>query len=400
MFSNRYVRTIFMSQIFLQLGIWIRNFAILLYVTALTANNPAYVSLISVVEYAPIFIFAIIGGTFADRWMPKRTMVWCELLSAASVVVVMLFVNLGSWYALLMGTFVSASLSQFSQPSASKLYKKHVSPEMLQGVMALSQSLVAIFLVIGPAAGAFIYQQFGITVSLMITAVMFLGAAITLAGLPKDSVEQRESGVPQGFAKEMAAGFRYIRANQALRTLSTVFASAGFAAGIIQPLMLFVVIDRLGLKKEDLQWFMMANGVAMLIGGALIMTIAKKLAPHTLLTMGLLISAVCTIGIGISTAVTISMILQVISGLFYPCIQIGIQTLIIKNTETAYIGRVGGTITPVFMGMMIIGMMGSGYFMSTFSLLAVYAVSGVLLMVGAGLLIPLFKPNKALSTSV
>jgi DHA3 family macrolide efflux protein-like MFS transporter len=70
---------------FCSLGLWIRNFAILLYVTDLTNNNPQYISLISVVEFAPIFIFAIIGGTFADRWKPKRTMVGCDLLSAVSV---------------------------------------------------------------------------------------------------------------------------------------------------------------------------------------------------------------------------------------------------------------------------------------------------------------------------
>ena len=88
MFSNRYVRTIILSQLFLQTGIWIRNFAVLLYVTQLTNNNPVYISLVSVAEFAPIFLFAMIGGAFADRWRPKRTMVWSDLLSAFSVVAV------------------------------------------------------------------------------------------------------------------------------------------------------------------------------------------------------------------------------------------------------------------------------------------------------------------------
>jgi DHA3 family macrolide efflux protein-like MFS transporter len=61
------------SNLLLQLGIWVRNFAILLYVTDITNNNPIYVSLIAVAEFAPIFIFSFIGGTFADRWRPKRT---------------------------------------------------------------------------------------------------------------------------------------------------------------------------------------------------------------------------------------------------------------------------------------------------------------------------------------
>lgn len=126
MLKNHYVQTIMLSSVFLQLGIWIRNFAILLYVTNLTNNDPLYVSLISVVEYAPIFIFAIIGGTFADRWKPKRTMVWCDILSGLSVVAVILALNFGGWYALLLGTLISSSLSQFWQPSAMRFYKEHV----------------------------------------------------------------------------------------------------------------------------------------------------------------------------------------------------------------------------------------------------------------------------------
>ena len=90
-FRNRFVQVIIASSIFLQIGIWVRNFAILLFVMDKTNNNPVAVSLISVAEFAPIFIFSFIGGTFADRWRPKRTMVWCDLLSAISVFAVLLY---------------------------------------------------------------------------------------------------------------------------------------------------------------------------------------------------------------------------------------------------------------------------------------------------------------------
>ena len=127
--NNPYVRTIVLSRVLLNLGIWVRNFAILLYVTDLTDNNPMYVSLISVAEFAPIFLFAFIGGTFADRWRPKRTMVSSDGLSAISVFFVLIAVHNGSWQALLVLTFFSAVLSQFSQPSAMKLFKQHVPAE-------------------------------------------------------------------------------------------------------------------------------------------------------------------------------------------------------------------------------------------------------------------------------
>lgn len=394
MFSNRYVRTIILSRVLLQLGIWIRNFAVLLYVTELTNNNPVSVSLISVAEFAPIFLFALIGGTFADRWRPKRTMVWSDLLSAVSVVAVLVALLNGGWIWLLIGSFISASLSQFSQPSAMKQYKQHVPSEQLQGVMAMSQSLVAVFTVLGPAIGTFIFIQFGINISLILTAVLFLGSSLVLSSLPRDT-KGSKSDVAGGFMKELSGGLRYIWTNHSLRTLSSTFAAAGLAAGLIQPLLIFISIEKLGQDKSFLQWLVMANGAAMLAGGAYLMWIAKKVKPQLLLAAGLIVSAVCTVGIGASSWIGLTLLLQVISGLFYPCIQVGIQTLIMRNTDGSFIGRVSGAIAPVFMGMMVIGMLISGFLKDTFSLLVVYTVSGGLLIVGTLLLTPILAERKS-----
>ncbi|ULL15666.1 MFS transporter [Paenibacillus sp. H1-7] len=394
MFTNRYVRTIILSRVFLQLGIWIRNFAVLLYVTEITNNDPHYVSLISVVEFGPIFLFAIIGGTFADRWKPKRTMVWSDLLSTVSVVAVIIALVMGHWVGLLLGTLVSASLSQFSQPSAMKLYKKHVPNEQLQSVMAFSQSLVAIFTIIGPVVGTFIFVQFGITVSLVLTLVFFMLSAIILSLLPRDAEEGKlqNSG---SFLSEMKAGIQYMWANRSLRTLSATFAATGLASGMIQPLLIFITMEQLGQDKQFIQWLLMANGAAMLIGGIALMGMTKKVRPQVLLATGLLVSAICTVIVGASTSVVLSVTLQVISGLFYPCVQGGIQALIVRNTKAEFMGRVGGAITPVFMGMMVIGMSVSGYLKDLFSLFAVYAASGALLIIGVLLLTPLLRENRS-----
>lgn len=394
MFSNVYVRTIVLSRVLLHLGIWTRNYAVLLFVSELTNNNSVYVSLISVAEFAPIFLFGLIGGTFADRWRPKRTMVWSDLLSALSVGAVLLALMNGGWMALLIGTFISASLSQFSQPSAMKLYKRHVPAEQLQGAMAMSQTLVAVFTVLGPVIGTFIFIQFGITVSLILTAVLFLGSSLILATLPRDA-EEPKSDDAGGFIKELKAGLRYIGSNHSLRTLCLTFSAVGLASGLTQPLQIFLVIENLGQDKQFLQWLVMANGAAMLAGGAIIIGIAKKVRPQMLLMLGLLVSAVCTMGIGASTMIWLTIALLVISGFFFPCIQSGIQTLLVRNTEGAFIGRVSGTIMPVFMGMMVIGMFISGYLKETFSLVAVYVVSGVLIIIGASLLLPLLVEKKS-----
>ncbi len=389
-FANRIVLAIMSSNFLLQLGIWIRNFAILLYVTDITNNNPLYVSLISVVEFTPIFIFSFIGGTFADRWKPKLTMVWCDLLSAVSIGLVLLALLFGSWQAIFLATLVSAILSQFSMPSAMKLLKQHVPGEQLQSVMALFQSLMAIFMVIGPVIGTLVYQRFGIYVSIGVMGAMFLLSGLVLMFLPRD-LEKEKTEVENNFKKELADGFRYVMSNKILKSMGGIFAACGLAVGLISPLMIFVTMEKLGLPKESMQWLLMANGIGMLAGGGIVMAFSKKISPQKLLALGIFASMMFTVGVGWSTSFMVTLVLQVLNGMFFPCIHIGINTIILKYTEEAFIGRVNGVLSPLFMGMMVIGMSVAGVVKIPLTISGVYTLAGVLFLVGALLVVPLFK---------
>jgi DHA3 family macrolide efflux protein-like MFS transporter len=396
LFRNRFYQTILISNLFLQIGIWVRNFAILMFVTDQTNNDPIAISLISVVEFAPIFVFSFIGGAFADRWRPKRTMIWCDFLSSVSVLAVLITLLYGSWEMIYFATFVSAILSQFSQPSVMKLFKQHIHPDQLQQGMALFQSLVAIFMIMGPALGIFSYHQFGIHISIAVMGVAFLLSAVVLLRLPPDEEKATTTEYNTlNLRKELADGFRYVWRSPVLKVLAGTFAIAGFSVGIIQTLGLFVVTERLGQPKEFLQFLLMVNGVAMLIGGAVIMTLAKKVSPQILLAFGMAISALCIVGMGLSTSIPLTLTLQFLNGLTMPCIQIGINTLILQWTEQSYVGRVNGVLSPMFMGMMVIMMSLSGVLKEHFPLVEIYSVSGIIMLVGALILVPIFKYKTA-----
>ena len=50
--KNRFVQGILASTLFLQIGIWVRNFAVLLYVMEMTKGDAFAISMISVAEFA------------------------------------------------------------------------------------------------------------------------------------------------------------------------------------------------------------------------------------------------------------------------------------------------------------------------------------------------------------
>lgn len=386
---NRFLQTILLSNVLLQIGIWVRNFAILLYVAETTNNDPYAISLISVAEFAPIFVFSFIGGTFADRWLPKRTMIWCDLLSAVSVFVVLLTIHFGSWQFVYLVAFISAILSQFSQPSGMRLFKQHVPEEQLQQGMALFQSLMAIFMVLGPMLGTFVYSTFGLETSIAVMGVVFLLSALVLFRLPKDKAESQTEAAKGQFRKDFAEGFRYVWQSQVLRMLGVAFIIAGLSVGVVQALHLFIVTERLGQNEDFLQYLLMVNGGAMLIGGGIVAAFSKKVSPQLLLIAGMLASAACTVVIGYSTSVPVTLVVEFINGLVFPCIQIAISTMILKWSHTAIVGRVNGVLNPMFVGMMVISMSLAGVLKDAFSLMSIYTGAGLLFFIGAMVMVPI-----------
>lgn len=392
---NRLVQAILGSALFLQLGIWVRNFAVLLFVMERTNGNAIAVSLISVAEYAPIFIFSFIGGTFADRWRPKRTMIWCDSLSAVSVFAVLLTLVWGTWKAVFFTTVISAILSQFSQPSGLKLIKEHLPADQMQAVMSIYQTIFTVFMILGPILGTFVYQRFGIVISITVMGLAFIFSACTLTFLPPDHLSA-EKTTATTLGQEMAAGIRYVLGKKILTLLGLCFAAAGLAGGLIQPLGIFLVTERLGLAKENLQWLVTSNGVGMLVGGIVVMIFAKTVAPQRLLALGMFISAIGIAISGLSTIPWLTYFVQFVMGLVLPCIMIGINMMILQNSDSQFIGRVNGILMPMYTGAMIITMSVAGLLKETFSLVAMYEAAGVLYIIGFLFLMPLFqiKPRR------
>ena len=136
---------------------------------------------------------------------------------------------------------------------------------------------------------------------------------------------------------------------------------------------------------------MTVNGIAMLIGGGLAIAFASKISPQKLLALGTVVSAVAISVCGLSTSFPLTMVAQFFSGLVGPFIQIGINTMVLRNTEEAFVGRVNGILNPLFMGAMVITMTLGGWLAGLFELTPVYLLSALLLLVSAFILVPLFR---------
>jgi Na+/melibiose symporter-like transporter len=228
--------------------------------------------------------------------------------------------------------------------------------------------------------------------------VAFLLSAAILFLLPAD-YEVEEKAEASTIMQEMKAGFKYVWNSRPLTLLGGSFAAAGLALGLTQPLAIFLVTEQLGLPKEQLQWLMAAFGIGMILGGGLTVGMAKKTPPQILLAIGMSASALGFLVMGLSDMFWLTLTAEFFSGLLMPCIHIGINTMILKNTDAAFIGRVNGILNPIFMGTMVITMTASGWLKQTFSLVVMYETTALLFIIGVLILVPLFKGTAVLKKS-
>ncbi|GIO13503.1 MFS transporter [Cohnella xylanilytica] len=392
---NGYIRTVLMSTLFSQTGIWIRNFAVLLDVAETTGGDALAVSMISVAEYAPIFAFSFVGGVFADRWRPKRTIVWCECLSSLSVFAVFALLEAGAWRAVFLAAFCSSALSQFALPSGMKLFKNCVRDEEATAAMSLLQTLTSVFMVIGPILGTLAYERLGMDVSVLATGACFLLSAVALTFVPPDpkpsnASTNRESPAPS-LLREMRDGIRYVWANKTLLKLTVCFTLVGFGAGWISPLGIFLVTERLGLPPEAVQWISIPYGAGEVIGGIATFALAAQIAPRRLLMIGLLVDGIGIVLAGLSPVLWLTMTAQFAIALLQPAIFVGNNALVMMQVDPAYIGRVMGIRTPLMTGAMLLAMSAAGVAAKTLSLPVVYALAGICFVGGFGLLLPLHR---------
>lgn len=384
LFGNRAFVLLMVSDFMQNIGIWIRNMALLFFIMEQSNYDPVAVSLLTVIEYAPIFLISMVGGVLADRWRPKRTMIWGDILSFISILLILFVVYAGYWQAVFAVTLVSAVVSQFSQPSSMKIIKRCLPDEHVPAATALSQTSMSLFIILGPMVGTTIYQAFGLQASLISLLVLFGASAIVLAFLPSTVDEPSKDSESAGsFVKDLKAGFAYIGSSRLLKVLLVVYVLLALGSGLVQPLDIFVITERLQLEMSSVQWFTALEGLGMLIGGVIAAVIAGKVKGSYLLFAGLAFLGLSTFVEVLSQWPILTGSMRFVTGVLMAMAQTVLMAVMMQQVEEKFIGRLNGVMTPIFTGMLLIGSGLTGWYMSATSIVVVYFTAGALFLLSS-----------------
>jgi MFS family permease len=261
------------SQTVSRLGTAMTSFALIVWVYT-QKGTASSITLLSICSLVPSILFSFIGGTLADRWDKKRTMLLSDTMAAigtATVLALYLTNNLQIWHLYIINfllSFMDAFLGSASYVATTLLVpKEHY--VRVSGLQAFSGSVVTI---LAPALGNAILAFGGLKTVLIIDLTTFAVAFVILLvfiKIPKITSAAEEA--KESFLKSCVTGINFLREHSALLRIIVFFAFINFIAkmggyGMLPAL----ILGRTGGDQVSLGIVEASVGVGLLAGSVLV----------------------------------------------------------------------------------------------------------------------------------
>jgi MFS family permease len=206
-------------------GTWMQIVALSLLVLDLTHGSAFALGTVSLAQALPFFVFAPLGGTFADRLDRRRLLLLTQSIVMGLALLLGILTVTGAirfWMIPFLAFATSATLG-FDQPARNALIASLVSKENLLNALALQSAVFNGASIVGPALAGLALSRIGYSGNFFVNAASYLAVLLALATLGVSSAESapkpasgssHESG--HGWLASFREALRHIRGDSAL----------------------------------------------------------------------------------------------------------------------------------------------------------------------------------------
>ncbi|HEV7863498.1 MAG TPA: MFS transporter, partial [Acidimicrobiia bacterium] len=349
---------LWMAQVVSSIGDWIGLVAILALAAHVSRGSEAAVGLVMAARMLPGFFLAPVGGVLVDRWDRRRTMVVCDI-GRSAIVATLPFVDTLS--GLFLASFLLEILTLLWSPAKDASVPNLVPADKLAAANSLSMAAAYGTFPVGSAVFASLaglaawlghfdalhrLQVNQESLALWFDAATFLCSALlitrlTLPGKPRGGGGRVDWGETW---RELVEGLRFIRRNEAVRSVMLGMGVGLIGCGSVVPLGPIYVKQVLGSGSAGFGLLMTGLGTGAAIG-VLALSVAARRLPTEPVFVGALFGA--GIGLVLATAVsslTLAVVLAGVFGLFAGTGYVTGFTIIQERVEDALRGRMFATL--------------------------------------------------------
>jgi MFS family permease len=248
--------------------------------------TPTQMGLLTAIELSPFLIFSLPAGVWLDRVRKLPVYVWGEsmvALAAASVPLAWWMGWLGMSWLYFVG-FLIGLVHTVAGTAAQIVLTQVVARERLVEAHAKNALATSGAEVVGPGIAGALIKIFGAPLALLVNAVLLLGSALILKGIPIH--ERRDTRANAHFWRDLVTGLRFVRSNRLLVSLAVLMAvwqMCHYAALVVQ---ILFATRTLGLSEHAVGLCYMGMGFGTIAGSVYGRRISLRIGPGPCLVVG------------------------------------------------------------------------------------------------------------------
>ena len=357
--SHRNYRLFWIGAFLSNVGTWMQAVAQGWLVLQLT-NSPFWLGLDAFMATAPGFVFALLGGVFADLIDRRRLLLYTQVIAGIAALGLAALVATGTvnrW--LVLGfSFVTGSCMALASPSYLALTYDLVGREDLANAIAMNSTQFQLSRVVGPALAGVGFRVFGLAGCFFANGLSFIAVVVAL-WMVRTNRTANEAAHPvsdrRALWRDLVEGISYVRNRprvSSLLILSGVNSLFGAPYFSMVPL---YARDIFRLGETGLALMLGTAGAGAFAGALLVAYLGDFRRKGWFVLGGAMLFGLCIMGFALSSRLTMSLFFLFTLGFALVVSVALINTLLQKLVTDRMRGRVMSMFLLSFMGTMPIG---------------------------------------------
>ena len=380
--------TFWSGQLISLLGSSVAQFVIIWWIT-LETGSALYLSLASLLGFAPMIILSPFAGVFVDRWSRKALIGVVDFLQALVTVALILLFSVGIvsiWYVLallaLRGVFQA-----FHNPAVAAIVPLMVPRDKLSRMNGATYLFSGAVTLAGPVLAAFLLEIWKIGQILWIDAVTFIIAVIPLllVSIPSVRKEDPDNQDDPSFKREFSEGLAFVKKARGFLTFIMLATAVNFLLTPVSTLApYFVKFDHFG-GASDLAFVLASFQGGVLAGGLLMLVIKgfKRKMVAVVLSVYIIFSGYALMALAPTGLFWFMAMAGLVMAFCIPIANVSVQTITQTVVPRKILGRVSSVTGALASAASPLGMILSGViveFTRTANLFLACAISGILIL--------------------
>lgn len=342
-------------------------------------RSAVWLGLFSFLGTLPLSLFALVGGSVADRVNRRRLILatYTTTMLIAALFAALIWLHAIEIHLVALLVFLSGLVNAFDIPARQALLVDLVGKEDLASGIALNSAMFNAARLLGPALGGLVVAGFGTAWCMMANALSFLAGIFALLIIRMHTRgDNDEAHLP--LWRSLQEGATYVRSSPlvwgllALVAVATIF---GWSFTVLLPVFADEV---LGGGAIQLGRLLSASGLGALAGAVFTATIGRRFWPRKILLTGLGIFALAAIGFALSRNALLSLATLAFMGFGLILFNVNSNSALQRRVPDHLRGRVVGFYVLCFGGLMPVGSLQIGFIAEKFGVTTALLINAAL----------------------